>query len=139
MFPRLLIPFGYLLSQRRKILRSTATANGRVSQSLSSESCAAGPRHVPERNLVPALVLRGSQLHQNNWVYACLAVFGSWIGAFASMTFLHRPVREAPSAQTLGEAFPVLSVVETGPGKLENSRNYVFRVFTRLDLAINEQ
>jgi hypothetical protein len=30
MFPRLLIPFGYLLSQRRKIIQSTATRNSRV-------------------------------------------------------------------------------------------------------------
>jgi uncharacterized membrane protein YhaH (DUF805 family) len=34
--------------------------------------------------------------YTNNWVYVCFAALGSWIGAFASMTFLHRPVREAP-------------------------------------------
>jgi uncharacterized membrane protein YhaH (DUF805 family) len=34
--------------------------------------------------------------YTNNWLYVCFAALGSWIGAFASMTFLHRPVREAP-------------------------------------------
>ena len=34
--------------------------------------------------------------YTNNWVYVCFAALGSSIGAFASMTFLHRPVREAP-------------------------------------------
>lgn len=34
--------------------------------------------------------------YTNNWVYVCFAAFGSWIGAFGSMTFLHRPAREAP-------------------------------------------
>ena len=34
--------------------------------------------------------------YTNNWVYVCFAALGSWIGAFASMTFLHRPAREAP-------------------------------------------
>ena len=31
------------------------------------------------------------------------------------------------------------SAVETGPSKLENPMNYVFTVFTRHDLAVNEQ
>jgi uncharacterized membrane protein YhaH (DUF805 family) len=34
--------------------------------------------------------------YTNNWVYVCFAALGSWIGAFGSMTFLHRPIREAP-------------------------------------------
>ena len=34
--------------------------------------------------------------YTNNWVYVCFAALGSWIGAFASMTLLHRPVRNAP-------------------------------------------
>jgi hypothetical protein len=34
--------------------------------------------------------------YTNNWVYVCFAALGSWIGAFGSMTFLRRPVREAP-------------------------------------------
>ena len=34
--------------------------------------------------------------YTNNWIYVCFAALGSWIGAFGSMTFLHRPVREAP-------------------------------------------
>ena len=33
--------------------------------------------------------------YTQNWVYVCFAAAGSWIGAFASVTFLHRP---APGA-----------------------------------------
>jgi hypothetical protein len=29
--------------------------------------------------------------YTENWVYVVFAAIGSWIGAFASMTFLHRP------------------------------------------------
>ncbi len=34
--------------------------------------------------------------YTNNWIYVCFAALGSWIGAFGSITFLHRPVRETP-------------------------------------------
>jgi hypothetical protein len=34
--------------------------------------------------------------YTNNWIYVCFAALGSWIGAFGSITLLHRPVREAP-------------------------------------------
>jgi hypothetical protein len=34
--------------------------------------------------------------YTNNWVYVCFAALGSWLGAYVSMTFLHRPAREAP-------------------------------------------
>ena len=29
--------------------------------------------------------------YTQNWVYVTFAAIGSWIGAYASMTFLHRP------------------------------------------------
>jgi hypothetical protein len=29
--------------------------------------------------------------YTENWVYVLFAAVGSWLGAFASMTFLHRP------------------------------------------------
>ena len=29
--------------------------------------------------------------YTENWIYVLFAAVGSWIGAFASMTFLHRP------------------------------------------------
>jgi hypothetical protein len=29
--------------------------------------------------------------YTSNWVYVCFAAFGSWIGAYASMTLLRRP------------------------------------------------
>ena len=29
--------------------------------------------------------------YTENWVYVVFAAVGSWIGAYASMTFLHRP------------------------------------------------
>ncbi|WP_316159079.1 MULTISPECIES: hypothetical protein [unclassified Bradyrhizobium] len=29
--------------------------------------------------------------YTENWIYVAFAAVGSWIGAYASMTFLHRP------------------------------------------------
>jgi len=29
--------------------------------------------------------------YTDNWVYVAFAAIGSWIGAYASLTFLHRP------------------------------------------------
>ncbi|MGH6717122.1 MAG: hypothetical protein ACREDC_13125 [Bradyrhizobium sp.] len=29
--------------------------------------------------------------YTQNWIYVTFAAIGSWIGAYASMTFLHRP------------------------------------------------
>ncbi|HEX4407483.1 MAG TPA: hypothetical protein VH206_01805 [Xanthobacteraceae bacterium] len=29
--------------------------------------------------------------YTNNWVYVCFAAAGSWIGAFASISMMHRP------------------------------------------------
>jgi hypothetical protein len=31
--------------------------------------------------------------YTQNWVYVGFAAIGSWVGAYASMTFLHRPSR----------------------------------------------
>jgi uncharacterized membrane protein YhaH (DUF805 family) len=38
--------------------------------------------------------------YTENWVYVLFAAVGSWIGAFASMTFLHRP----PGGPPIGAA-----------------------------------
>jgi hypothetical protein len=34
--------------------------------------------------------------YTENWVYVGFAAVGSWIGAYASMTFLHRPPEKSP-------------------------------------------
>ena len=34
--------------------------------------------------------------YTENWVYVAFAAAGSWIGAYASITFLHRPIVGAP-------------------------------------------
>jgi len=34
--------------------------------------------------------------YTENWVYVVFAAIGSWIGAYASMTFLHRPGGRPP-------------------------------------------
>jgi uncharacterized membrane protein YhaH (DUF805 family) len=34
--------------------------------------------------------------YTENWIYVAFAAAGSWIGAFASMTFLHRPPGRPP-------------------------------------------
>jgi hypothetical protein len=38
--------------------------------------------------------------YTENWLYVLFAAVGSWIGAFASMTFLHRP----PGGPPIGAA-----------------------------------
>lgn len=34
--------------------------------------------------------------YTENWVYVGFAAVGSWIGAYASMTFLHKPPGKSP-------------------------------------------
>src|ERR1700757_2404011 len=34
--------------------------------------------------------------YTENWVYVGFAAIGSWIGAYASMTFLHKPPSKSP-------------------------------------------
>jgi hypothetical protein len=34
--------------------------------------------------------------YTENWIYVGFAAVGSWLGAYASMTFLHRPPGGAP-------------------------------------------
>jgi hypothetical protein len=34
--------------------------------------------------------------YTENWIYVCFAALGSWIGAFVSITFLHRPPARQP-------------------------------------------
>ena len=36
--------------------------------------------------------------YTNNWVYVLFAAIGSWIGAYASMTYLHGPPSHPPGA-----------------------------------------
>jgi len=35
--------------------------------------------------------------YTNNWVYVLFAAVGSWIGAYASMTYLHGPPSHPPA------------------------------------------
>ena len=35
--------------------------------------------------------------YTNNWVYVIFAAIGSWIGAYASMTYLHGPPSHPPA------------------------------------------
>jgi hypothetical protein len=34
--------------------------------------------------------------YTENWIYVAFAALGSWLGAFASITFLHRPPGGSP-------------------------------------------
>jgi hypothetical protein len=34
--------------------------------------------------------------YTENWVYVLFAAVGSWVGAYASMTYLHRPPEKSP-------------------------------------------
>jgi hypothetical protein len=51
--------------------------------------------------------------YTNNWVYVGFAALGSWLGAFASITFLDRPPKPPPPASPLT---PRLDQVD-GPDK----------------------
>jgi uncharacterized membrane protein YhaH (DUF805 family) len=34
--------------------------------------------------------------YTSNWIYVCFAALGSWVGAFATITFLHRAPNRPP-------------------------------------------
>jgi len=36
--------------------------------------------------------------YTNNWIYVIFAAAGSWIGAYATMTFLHGPAGHPPAS-----------------------------------------
>ena len=36
--------------------------------------------------------------YTSNWVYVAFAAFGSWLGAYASLRWLHRPTTPPPPA-----------------------------------------
>lgn len=38
----------------------------------------------------------------NNWIYVVFAALGSWIGAYFTMQYLHRPVERADDGHTAG-------------------------------------
>ena len=63
-------------------------------------SSVAARRRVPAANWSGLWYLLSSFAvisYTQNWVYVCFAAAGSWIGAFASVTILHRPPgRSAP-------------------------------------------
>jgi hypothetical protein len=42
--------------------------------------------------------------YTNNWVYVLFAAAGSWIGAYVTMTFLHRTQSAAPPQPPPGSA-----------------------------------
>jgi len=42
--------------------------------------------------------------YTNNWVYVVFAAAGSWVGAYLSMTLLHRPPGQPPPPPPLGPA-----------------------------------
>lgn len=42
--------------------------------------------------------------YTNNWIYVVFAALGSWIGAYLSMTWLHRPPGKPPAPLSPEEA-----------------------------------
>jgi uncharacterized membrane protein YhaH (DUF805 family) len=38
--------------------------------------------------------------YTSNWIYVCFAALGSWVGAFATITFLHRTPNRPPPLGT---------------------------------------
>jgi hypothetical protein len=41
--------------------------------------------------------------YTQNWLYVAFAALGSWLGAYASMTYLHRPSRSRTAPPTLSD------------------------------------
>src|SRR3984957_18080261 len=54
--------------------------------------------------------------YTENWVYVAFAAAGSWIGAFASITFLHRPPRRPP-VRAAPAPFPATPPRAAGGGR----------------------
>jgi len=42
--------------------------------------------------------------YTENWVYVAFAAVGSWVGAYATITFLHRPPGGPPGGPPVGAA-----------------------------------
>jgi len=57
------------------------------------------PRGDVEQRMVSALFLCRVS-YTENWVYVAFAALGSWLGAFVSITYLHRP----PGGPPIGAA-----------------------------------
>jgi hypothetical protein len=62
-------------------------------------SAVASRRRVPAAGWSSVWYLLSSYAvisYTENWLYVCFAAIGSWLGAFASITFLHRPPSRSP-------------------------------------------
>ncbi len=63
-------------------------------------SAVAARRRVPAASWSSVWYLLSSYAvisYTDNWVYVCFAAIGSWLGAFASITFLQRPPSRSPA------------------------------------------
>jgi hypothetical protein len=49
-------------------------------------------RSLAQLDPLPSAVIS----YTNNWMYLAFAALGSWLGAYASMTFLHRAPSHPP-------------------------------------------
>jgi uncharacterized membrane protein YhaH (DUF805 family) len=75
-------------------------------------SAVAARRRVPAANWSSVWYLLSSFAvisYTQNWVYVVFAAAGSWIGAFVSITFLHRT---SPAAPRGAPAAPTIEVRE---------------------------
>jgi hypothetical protein len=62
-------------------------------------SAVAARRRIPAASWSSVWYLLSSYAvisYTENWLYVCFAAIGSWLGAFASITFLHRPPSRSP-------------------------------------------
>ena len=75
-----------------------ATAATEAAYVMFTASVAAR-RHVPAASWSSVWYLLTSFAvisYTNNWIYVGFAALGSWLGAYASMTFLHRAPSHPP-------------------------------------------
>jgi hypothetical protein len=91
----LLCPFSLLLIAGGVILATALTDAAYV----MFTSAVVSRRRIPAASWSSVWYLLSSFAvisYTNNWIYVCFAALGSWTGAFGSMTFLQRPVRQSP-------------------------------------------
>jgi hypothetical protein len=68
-------------------------------------SAVAARRRVPAASWSSVWYLLSSYAvisYTENWLYVCFAAIGSWLGAFATVTFLHRPPSRSPAGSPPG-------------------------------------
>jgi hypothetical protein len=80
---------------RRRFARNRRNGCGLCDVHFCGGGTAAGAGGDLEQRMVP-LSSYAVISYTENWIYVAFAAIGSWIGAYATITFLHRPPPGSP-------------------------------------------